>query len=426
MLISITHCPIPGNPLSSAHFAGVFLRRRPGAVKTWLPSHLEFLPCRVANPRSVSSVDPTSPPMEPSTFTPWAEKAMKGQLGRYKVRSKLGEGAMATVYLAEDPILARLVAIKVLHPQLIEHRRVLERFFHEARTVARIKNPHVVDIHDIGQNGKSPYMVMEFVDGQTLQGILDQVKPGVLDARIAAALICQAAEGLTAAAECGIVHRDLKPANMLITPRGYLKIADFGLAHLKDQTLTRTGMVLGSHLYMSPEQTKGVKPITPQSDLFSIGCVFYSLLSGKPPFHFDNIPELYHHIVSKPHVSLSQLRSDLDPELCRLIDILLEKEPQKRGGGPQWLKRQLRKYLMQEQVIDPMEAIETYVQNLSRQGVQITSEIDRNALAVIISNMEQSRKKISAKRGINVPLILFLVLTLLLGGGLVVFLMVRQ
>ena len=332
--------------------------------------------------------------------------AMKERLGRYRIRSKLGEGAMASVYLAEDPILARLVAVKILHTHLIPHKKVRERFFHEARTVARIHNSHVVDIYDIGQHGKSPYMVMEFVDGQTLQGILNQVKPGILDAKIAAALICQAAEGLTAAAECGIVHRDLKPANMLIDTRGYLKIADFGLAHLKDRTITGTGIVLGPHLFMSPEQTKGAKPITPQSDLFSLGSVFYYLLSGQPAFHADNIPDLHHQIVSVPHRPLSQIRPDLDPGMYRLIDTLLEKDPQKRGTGAQALKRNLRKFLMIQRVIDPMEEIETFVKGLSRKGIHVTSEIDRKDLAAIISGMENGRKKIPRKRNANIFLLL--------------------
>ena len=325
---------------------------------------------------------------------------------------------MASVYLAEDPTLARLVAVKVLHPHLIAHKQVLERFFREAQTVARIKNPHVVDIYDIGRNGKSPYMVMEFVDGQTLQGIFNQVKPGVLDAKIAAAMICQAAEGLEAAAEHGIIHRDLKPENMLITSKGCLKIADFGLAHLKDHTLTKTGMVLGPYLYMSPEQVVGSKPITPQSDLFSIGCAFYYLLSGRPPFFSEDVAELHDQIVSKPHFPLSELRKDLDPGLYRLIDILLEKDPQQRGAGAKGLKRHLRKFLMYQKIHDPMEEIESYVKNLSRKGIHVTSEIDRKELAAIISNLESNKKRISPGRRIPFLLILSLVLALLLTCGL--------
>lgn len=332
---------------------------------------------------------------------------------------------MASVYLAEDPILARLVAVKILHPRLIALKKIQERFFHEARTAARIHNSHVVGIYDIGQHGKSPYMVMEFVDGQTLQGILDQQQPGLLDAKVAAALIYQAAEGLAAAAECGIVHRDLKPANMLINAHGYLKIADFGLAHLKNQTTTRTGMVFGSHLFMSPEQTKGAKPITPQSDLFSLGCIFYYLLSGRFPFYAENIPDLRHQIVSMPHPPLHEMRKDLDPGLYRLIDTLLEKDPQRRGHGPQGLKRNLRKFLLVQYVIDPMEEIETFLKNLSRKGIYTASEIDRSALAAIISGLESNRKSVPPKRSIHTALVLASAVVLLLAVGLVLLRIMR-
>ncbi len=321
---------------------------------------------------------------------------------------------MATVYLAEDPVLARLVAIKVLHPHFVAKRQILERFFREARTVARIKNSHVVDIHDIGQTGNSPFMVMEFVDGLTLQKLFDQTKPDALDARIVAALMCQAAEGLTAAAECGIVHRDLKPANMLITEHGRLKIADFGLAHLKGETMTGTGMVLGAQLFMSPEQTMGTKPITPQSDLFSMGSVFYYLLARRPAFYAEDATALRHKIVSEPHRPIQQIRSDLDPGICKLIDTLLQKDPVKRGDGPQWLKRQLQKFLYYQKVIDPQNEVAAYLQTLSLKGDRVTSERNRNELAVILANLEKSPRKVPRTLGINFGVLLSLLLALLL------------
>lgn len=344
---------------------------------------------------------------------------MKERLDRYKIHSKLGEGEMATVHLAEDIVLSRLVAIKSLRPILVTKRAIVERFFREARMIASIKSVHVIDIHDIGQSGKEPFMVMEFVDGQTLQKLFDQIRPDLLDAKVAAALLWQVSEGLIATAKHGIVHRDLKPANMLITEGGYLKIADFGLAHLKGETVTPTGTVLGPQLFMSPEQTQGTKPITPQSDLFSIGSVFYYLLTRRPAFYAEDTVVLRQKIISKPHVPLQQLRPDMHPDFCRLIDILLHKNPEQRGS-PQWLKRQLQKFLFQQNIIDPTEEVAAFVKSLSGRGFLVTSEIERNALAAIIAGLEKGKKKVPMMRRSKVALFLWgtFILSAAIGGSL--------
>src|SRR5690606_22062213 len=201
-------------------------------------------------------------------------------------------GAMAKVFLARDPVLSRLVAVKVLHADLAERKDVLQRFFNEARTVAMVRSPHVVDVFDFGQEGNDLFLVMEFVDGVSLQELHRRLsaraglaaKGSPLDAALAASLISQAAEGLSLAARHGVVHRDIKPVNLMINRQGYLKISDFGIAHVQDDSLTKTGAVLGSPLFMSPEQARGLKPITFQADMFSLGSVFYCCLAGHPPF----------------------------------------------------------------------------------------------------------------------------------------------
>ncbi|HKP95919.1 MAG TPA: serine/threonine-protein kinase, partial [Fibrobacteria bacterium] len=311
---------------------------------------------------------------------------------------KLGQGAMARVFLARDPVLSRFVAVKVLHAELAARRDVLQRFFNEARTVAAVRSPHVVEVFDFGQEGKDLYLVMEFVDGLSLHGMLRQLRHDQghpdrpegsgasfreaplyfdpLDATVAAALMCQAAEGLSVAARHGVVHRDVKPENLMINTQGYLKISDFGIAHVQDDSITKTGAVLGSPLFMSPEQARGLKPITSQADMFSLGGVFYSCLVGHPPFQGRNVTDLFRKIATEPHTPLWRLRPDLDPSLGNLIETLLRKDPAARGGGPRWLHRQLKGYLMASGVMDPAELIGAYLQELSSRGIQTTWRMD--------------------------------------------------
>jgi eukaryotic-like serine/threonine-protein kinase len=315
--------------------------------------------------------------------------------GRYEVLYKLGQGAMAQVFLARDPVLNRHVAVKVLHADLASRKDVLQRFFNEARTVAMVRNPHIVEVFDFGQEGKDLYLVMEFVDGLSLHGVLRQMRPPPagapdrrqlpsghehdavslsepLDSTITAALMCQAADGLALAASHGVVHRDIKPENLMINSQGYLKISDFGIAHVQDDSITKTGAVLGSPLFMSPEQARGLKPITSQADMFSLGAVFYSCLAGHPPFQGRSVTDLFRKIAGEAHVPLWRLRPDLDPALAHLVETLLQKKPADRGAGPRWLHRQLKGYLLALGVMDPAELIGSYLQGLSARGIQTT------------------------------------------------------
>ena len=296
--------------------------------------------------------------------------------GRYRVLQPLGKGAMAAVFLARDPVLARLVAIKVLHADLALKKPVLERFFKEAKIAARIQNPHIVEVFDFGQEGGSPYLVMEFIDGQPLQKVMDQLKGEPLDQVVAAALICQAAEGLKFAAEAGVVHRDLKPDNLMLSAKGYLKVTDFGICHLADHTMTVTGQTIGSPRFMSPEQVKGLKPITVHSDLFSIGAVLYYCLSGQMPFTAQSLPDLYRQIPEEEPPPLNSIQPGLDPFLVKLVETLLDKNPIRRGGGPGWLQYQLKRYLVQKKIVDPVSLIAQYVQEISTQGIQTTCNLD--------------------------------------------------
>lgn len=306
---------------------------------------------------------------------------------------------MSAVFLARDPVLSRLVAIKVLHQDLALHRSVLDRFFKEAKIAARIRSPHVVEVYDFGQEGRYPYLVMEFIDGRSVQKVLDRLDGRPLDPVVAASLICQAAEGLAMAAETGVVHRDLKPENLMLSERGYLKITDFGISHLAEHTVTRTGQVLGSPRFMSPEQVKGLKPITFQSDMFSLGAVLFYFLSGRTPFQAETVQVLHRQITEEPHPSLLDLRPDADPILSRLVDVLLQKNPIHRGDGPQWLLAQMRTYLHMKRAIDPVEHVAAYAREQSAHGIQTTCNLDRAAIKQYMGSFELDRTPSRLRRG---------------------------
>jgi serine/threonine protein kinase len=353
------------------------------------------------------------PPTRPRDSQP----LMQSQFGRYQVIQKLGQGAMSSVFLARDPFLSRLVAVKVLHPDLLFQKSVLARFFKEAKTVSRIHSPNVVNIFDFGMEGKAPYLVMEFIDGQTLQKVMDQLQGEPMDPIVACAMMAQVVEGLGAASEWGIVHRDLKPENLMLTQRGHLKVTDFGICHLKDHTMTVTGQMLGSPRFMSPEQVDGIKPLSIQSDLFSLGGVFYYLLAGVPPFMGDTLPDLYRQILFEPHRSLSEIRPGLDRSLIRLVDALLEKDPARRGQGPSAVSTQLKKFLLKKKVPSKVDRIGEYVRELNAAGFQTTSNLNPEMVRQWMGSLELGRGPVrnSTRKTVLVPIISFLFLGLITG-----------
>ncbi len=317
---------------------------------------------------------------------------MTGQVGRYRIICPLGNGKMGAVYLARDPTLSRLVAVKVLHAHRLLQEEAVHRFFQEAKVVARSKSPHIVQVHDLGQVGKAPYLVMEFIDGRSLEKLMEFLDGKPLPPIVAASLVCQAAEGIAMAAEAGIVHRDLKPANLMISEQGYLKITDFGLCHLSDHTLTRTGQVMGSPRFMSPEQIQGLKPISPQADLFSLGAVLYYGLTGQAPFQAETPLDLFRQITQEPHPPLEHYVEGLDPFLVRLVDTLLQKDPAKRGQGPRWLRFQLKRFLYHKRVIDPAERVAAFTRDLSTQGFQTTSALKGSVLKQLEGSLDLEKR----------------------------------
>jgi len=266
-------------------------------------------------------------------------------IGRYQVLESAGTGGFATVYRAQDPQLNRVIALKVLHPHMAVNPQYLQRFLREARLAASINHPNVVTIHEVGQEANSHFIAMEYLPA-SLEG---QLQPGGLPISQALELTRQVALGLQAAHQQGVVHRDLKPANILLTPDGTPKVTDFGIARAAElSNMTASGMVLGTPNYMSPEQAQGQR-VDARSDLYSLGCVLYQMLTGVLPFESATPYEVIRqHIEAAPR-PLRQLRPEIPAAVEQLVSRCLEKDPNRRYRSAAQLAQAIEGLLSQGQ-----------------------------------------------------------------------------
>lgn len=266
---------------------------------------------------------------EQQVLDPPSHPELLGRIGRYEVERKIGSGGMGVVFKAFDSELNRPVAIKVLLPHLASVGAARQRFSRESRAAASISHDNIVPIHNVESNEKFPYLVMQYVPGESLQSRID--REGRLSASRILQIGLQTALGLAAAHQQGIVHRDIKPANLLLENGvDRLFITDFGLARIVDDaSLTNTGIVAGTPNYMSPEQAKG-ELTDHRTDLFSLGAVLYFAATGHPPFRAENAMGVLNRICHEKHRSLLKCDTELPEVLCKIIDKLLEKNPAKR------------------------------------------------------------------------------------------------
>ena len=259
--------------------------------------------------------------------------AMKRLLdGRYEIVAVLGGGGTAIVYLARHHALHRDVAIKVIRPEVFESERELERYVREARIIASLNHPNIVTLHDVGKLGDGrPYMVMEYVNGQSLNRLLSH--DATLPFDTALAVFEQVARALGHAHRNGIVHRDIKPGNILLRQRstGYpmVKVADFGVASVASASTTHQGAFIGTPMYMSPEQAQGL-PVSPASDIYSLGIVMYRALTGRKPFEAESPVALAMCHVTDPVPPMQGEGVDIPPDLEAVVLRCLEKDPADR------------------------------------------------------------------------------------------------
>ena len=272
---------------------------------------------------------------------------------RYEIVEILGEGGMAFVYKAKDKQLQRNVAIKTLKPNYVNQEKFVDRFRREAQTAANLNHPNIVQIFDWGIEDE-PYFVMEYIEGNTLTSIITGNKTvGLNDILYIGS---QVANGLKEAHKHGLVHRDIKPGNIMITPDGKVKVTDFGIVSLQNEEsdITKTGAVLGTASYISPEQAQG-KPVSFESDLYSLGTVLYELIAGNPPFTGDSpIATATKHLTDKPE-KLSNYRKDIPKALENAILKLLEKRPSDRFKSAEDLRALLLQQRKQIQINQTQE-----------------------------------------------------------------------
>jgi serine/threonine protein kinase len=268
--------------------------------------------------------------------------------GVYRIQHKLGEGGMGAVYMAEHSLLGRRAAIKVLHSAFSMRQDIVERFFNEARAASSIADPGIVQIFDFGYQDGIAYIVMEFLDGEALEARLRRL--GRLALVDALRLGRQLALSLQAAHARGVVHRDLKPDNVLVVPDAEVpggeraKILDFGIAKLTDTSpdrqRTQTGMVMGTPLYMSPEQCHGAGSVDHRADIYSLGCMLFHLIAGRPPFESKGSGELLAMHLREPAPPVSQF-ARVPPHVDAILLRCLEKEPEDRFQTMQLLASEI-------------------------------------------------------------------------------------
>ncbi len=256
----------------------------------------------------------------------------KPTLGRYQVEKELGQGAMGAVYLGRDPKINRVVAIKTLALGAefadSELADVKARFFREAETAGRLNHPNIVTIYDAGDEHDLAYIAMEYLTGKDLTQYTQPET--LLPLERVAAIVCSVAEALGYAHRNDVVHRDIKPANIMYdAEKATVKVTDFGIARITADKRTKTGVIMGSPSYMSPEQLAG-RPVDGRSDLFSLGVMLYELLTGSQPFQGDSMATLMYRIANERHPDVAQLRPDLPACLTPIIDRALHKNPDER------------------------------------------------------------------------------------------------
>lgn len=284
----------------------------------------------------------TTPPSEAAP-RPHGPDLTGRTLGDFHILRRLGQGGMGQVYLAEQISLKRRVALKLLRPDLAADATSLQRFRLEAEAVARATHANIVQVYAIDQAEGLHYMALEYVEGRNLKEYL--AKKGPPSALQAVGLMRQVASALQRAAELGIVHRDIKPENILLTRKGEVKVADFGLARClapdtQPLNLTQSGQTLGTPLYMSPEQVEG-KPLDPRSDIYSFGVTCYHMLAGHPPFRGTSAFEVaLQHVRDEP-TPLQSVRPDLPPGLCAVVHKMMAKKPEERYPTGRELLRDL-------------------------------------------------------------------------------------
>ncbi len=266
------------------------------------------------------------------------------RIGRYEIQEELGRGAMAVVYKAVDPLIGRVVAIKTIrleHNMGMKRDELRKRLYREAQSAGGLNHPNIVTIYDIGEEGDLTYIAMEYIEGESLDNWMARHPIAPLDQTLA--IVEQMASGLDYASVRGIIHRDIKPGNILLTGDCRPKIADFGIAKFTSSDLTMTGVIMGTPSYMSPEQATG-KDLDGRSDLWSLGVIFYEMLTGERPFAGSNPTTIIYKIVHEEPIPPRKINVTLHPSFDFIISKMLSKDPAQRYQSCLDFIRDLKNY----------------------------------------------------------------------------------
>lgn len=301
--------------------------------------------------------------------------------GRYELLSELGRGTSGVVYKAHDPKLDRMVAMKILRPELVSLEEsgvgLKQRFHQEAVAAGRLTHPAIVAVHDVGESDGRPFMVMEYIEGGTLADLLLGGRP--LPLAEAVGIAVQVCAALDYAHRHGVVHRDIKPRNILVGP-GVTKVTDFGTARILGASHTQTGTMLGTPAYMSPEMVRG-QAADPRSDLFSLGVVLYETLTGVNPFNAADLAAVLYRIVNLEAPSIRHHNAELPPALDRVLRRALAKEPEARFATAMDFANALREASIGEQRAWTLRALRDTVRDLH--GSRLLSAPVRVALGAM-------------------------------------------
>ena len=249
--------------------------------------------------------------------------------GRYEIIKELGKGAMGVVYQAKDPQINRTIALKILREDRVTSEDFVQRFLKEAMAIGRLSHPNIVTIYDVGQDHDTIYLAMEYLEGRPFNDIIREKNLSITEI---AELAVQLAECLDYAHKKGIVHRDIKPSNIMLTPEGKVKLTDFGIARIEDPAMnqqTRAGEILGTPVYMSPEQVMG-QQLDGRSDLYSLGVILYELAAGKRPYSGENLAAIFRAITLDNPEDPCTINPSIPPVLAGLIIKGLNKDAEQR------------------------------------------------------------------------------------------------
>ena len=306
---------------------------------------------------------------------------MVGELigGRYELEQLVGTGGMSSVYRAHDTLLERRVALKILHDAYAEDDEYVERFRREARAVAQLAHPNIVTVIDRGEDDGRQFIVFEYVEGENLKELL--MRTGPLPISRVVELALEMARALSFAHQLGLVHRDVKPQNVLLNGDGRAKMTDFGIARSLDvdRGVTDSGTILGTSFYIAPEQAKGER-IDAQTDIYSLGCVLFELLTARVPFEGESFVAVAMRHVNDPAPDVRELRTDVPPRLAALVARALEKDPAARFRTMQEVIVELE--AVQDELEDATDPERTMI--VSQPLVVSTSRRRRSRLPILL------------------------------------------